>query len=75
MRALGTSIYQRLTGFAGRWAAAAHRADRVGLAIARDQLEAWAIREDSRQRRRALLGYREWPGWAGVVRLYATAAA
>jgi hypothetical protein len=50
-------LFTRLTSFRGRWNAAKHRADRIAMAIARDQMVAWALHPDSRRRNQALRGW------------------
>lgn len=52
-----SKLFKQMLGFRGRWAAARHRADRVALAIAEDQLLAWALRPDGRRRNQALRGW------------------
>lgn len=54
-----SKLFKRMTGFRGRWAAAKHRADRITVAIAEDQLLAWALRPDSRRRTQAIRGWGE----------------
>ena len=50
-------LFTRMLGFRGRWTAAKRRADRITLAIAEDQLLAWALRDDGRRRNQALRGW------------------
>ena len=62
-----SKLFKRMTNFRGRWAAAKHRADRIAVAIAEDQLLAWAVRSDGRRRNQALRG------WSDMLRSMASA--
>jgi predicted NodU family carbamoyl transferase len=61
------AINERTIRQDARWAKARRQADRIALAIADDQLVAWALHPDGRRRNQALRG------WADMLRSMAPA--